>query len=268
MTYFVVVDDGKVDLDAARAMSRSMPRVWSTTEVTKALKRLNGKILSMEQSEDFFPDEIDGDDSDDSGDPPFRKAGHPHLGKRVRHFLQPGGSEGDYIDGTVTGYLSPSDVDSKGNPAFTCTRTKRPAALFRIACDANNRAQLKYKDLEMSEVEEALRHKLESRANSSVKTLTSPKVELVLPGADNSPGEYPKWNLGKQSSVPGVQYFKSDVGEYWIEQVVPRKNDSECRCDTYYLNPDGLRFRSIKSVHRFLDGGDDNEQEIFAPKKG
>lgn len=267
MTYFVVVDDGKVDLDAARAMSRSMPRVWSTEEVAKALERLNGKILSVEQSEEMLT-KIDGDDSDDSGDPPFRKAGHPHLGKRVRHFLQPGGSEGDYVDGTVTGYLSPNDVDSKCNPAFTCTRTKRPAALFRITFDANNRAQLKCKDMEMSEVDEALRHKLESRANSSVKSLKSPKVELVLPDADTSPGEYPNWNLGKQSSVPGVQYFKSDVGEYWIEQVVPRKNHPEGRCDTYYLNPDGLRFRSIKDLHRFLYGGDDNEQEIFALKKG
>lgn len=267
MTYFVVVDDGKVDLDAARAMSRSMPRVWSTEEVTKSLERLNGTILLMEQSEEILLNEIDGDDSDDSGDPPFRKAGHPHLGKRVSHFLQPGGSEGDYVDGTVTGYLSPNDVDSKGNPAFTCTRTKRPAALFRITFDANNRAQLKCKDMEMVEVEEALRHKLESRANSSVKTLKSPKVELVLPDCP-LPGEYPNWNLGKQSSVPGVQYFKSDVGEYWIEQVVPRKNHSEGRCDTYFLNPDGLRFRSINQVHRFLDPGDDNEQEIFAQKKG
>ena len=255
MTYFVVVDDGKVDLDAARAMSRSMPRVWSTEEVAKARERLNGKILSMEQSEEILPEEIDGDDSDDSGDPPFRKAGHPHLGKRVRHFLQPGGSVGDYVDGTVTGYLSPNDVDSKGNPAFTSTHTKRPAALFRVTFDANNRAQLKCKDMEMSEVEEAL------RANSS------PKVELVPPDADTSPGEYPNWNLGKQSKVPGVQYFKSDIGEYWIEQVVPRKNHPEGRCDTYYLNPDGLRFRSIKEVHRFLEDGDDNEQEIFAPKK-
>jgi hypothetical protein len=264
VTYFVVVDDGKVNLDAARAMSRSMPRVWSPEEVAKALERLNGKILSVEQTEEILPDEIDGDDSEDSGDPPFRKAGHPHLGKRVRLFLLPG----DYVDGTVTGYLSPNDVDSKGNPAFTCARKKRPAALFRVTFDANNRAQLKCKDMEMSEVEEALRHKLESRASSSDKSMKSPKAELVLPDADTSPGEYPNWNLGKQSNVPGVRYFKSDIGEYWIEQVVPRKNELESRCDTYFLSPDGLRFRSIKEVHRFLGVGDDNEQEIFVPEKG
>lgn len=40
--FFAVVDDGKVDLNAARAMSRSMPRVMTTSQVAKALEGLDG----------------------------------------------------------------------------------------------------------------------------------------------------------------------------------------------------------------------------------
>ena len=42
MQFFAVVDDGKVDLNAARAMSRSMPRVMTTSQVAKALEGLDG----------------------------------------------------------------------------------------------------------------------------------------------------------------------------------------------------------------------------------
>jgi len=40
--FFAVVDDGKVDLNAARSMSRSMPRVMTTSQVAKALDGLDG----------------------------------------------------------------------------------------------------------------------------------------------------------------------------------------------------------------------------------
>ena len=91
-------------------------------------------------------------DNEDKGDPPFRRSGHPFLGRRVRYFL-PFTGDNVGIDGTVTGYLSPNDVDSDGRPAFKCSRTLRPAALFHVVFDEDN-SQMRSADLEESELEE------------------------------------------------------------------------------------------------------------------
>jgi hypothetical protein len=109
----------------------------------------------------------DNDNVDnEEDDPPFHKFGHPHIGKRVRYFFYPPPSSSSsplsssamtktkvYIDGTITGYLSPHDVDSKNAPAFICTRTHRPASLFHVEFDPDN-IYYKYKDLEGFELEE------------------------------------------------------------------------------------------------------------------
>jgi len=105
----------------------------------------------------------DDDDAEDEGDPPFRKFGHQHIGKRVRYYFHPPSSSSCtftalssvstttttkvYIDGTITGYLSPHDVDSTNAPAFICTRTHRPASLFHVEFDADNE-YYRYKDLD------------------------------------------------------------------------------------------------------------------------
>jgi hypothetical protein len=75
----------------------------------------------------------------------FRKFGHTHIGKRVLYyFLPPSSSSTEsssstvYIDGTITGYLSPRDTDSVNAPAFVCSRTHRPVAFYRVVFDAGN----------------------------------------------------------------------------------------------------------------------------------
>ena len=96
-------------------------------------------------------DNDDDDDDDDGGDPPFRRSGHPFIGRRVRYFL-PHDAE-VCIDGAVTGYLSPRDVDSGGRPAYLCSRTSRPAALFHVDFNEAN-LHLMSVDLEEWELEE------------------------------------------------------------------------------------------------------------------
>ena len=91
-------------------------------------------------------------DNEGGGDPPFRRSGHPFLGRRVRYFL-PSTGDNVGIDGTVTGYLSPTDVDSDGRPAFKCSRTLSPAALFHVVFDEDN-SQTRSVDLEEWELEE------------------------------------------------------------------------------------------------------------------
>jgi hypothetical protein len=56
-----------------------------------------------------------------------------------------GGDE--YIDGTIIGYLTPFDKDSKGEPAFRCSRTEQPAYLFQVQFDNGIKDDLEEFDL-------------------------------------------------------------------------------------------------------------------------
>ncbi|KAL9186214.1 hypothetical protein ACHAXT_005452 [Thalassiosira profunda] len=86
--------------------------------------------------------------------------------------------------------------------------------------------------------------------------------DVVMAGAPDSPPSAaksaappPNWNLGSLSTSVGVLYYKSSIGKYWVEQVVPRKTvrDRGPNSDSYYLSPDGMRFRSKAEVQRFLE---------------
>ena len=68
----------------------------------------------------------------------------------------------------------------------------------------------------------------------------------------------PNWRLGSYGNMPGVQYFKSDIGKLWVEQIVPRKTVKVGgpESDRYFLAPDGNRFRSMLEVQRFLEKTD------------
>ena len=77
------------------------------------------------------------------------------------------------------------------------------------------------------------------------------------------PGRRPNWNLSSYTTVSGVRYFKSDIGKMWVEQVVPRMTlkPGGPPSDKYFLNPGGLRFRSMLEVNRFLDSCDSKPKE-------
>ncbi|KAL7504745.1 hypothetical protein ACHAXN_002322 [Cyclotella atomus] len=64
----------------------------------------------------------------DEGDPPWRTTGHVLLGRSA---MLPRKK----IMGKVVGWISETDVDSKGNPGFVSTKTGQPACLFHVATD-------------------------------------------------------------------------------------------------------------------------------------
>jgi hypothetical protein len=81
-------------------------------------------------------------------DPPWRTDGNEYLQKRVKYEVSPG----EFIFGTVTGWIAEDDVDKEGNPGFISERDGKPAALFHVSFDAS--AQIASQDLEKFELEE------------------------------------------------------------------------------------------------------------------
>ena len=69
------------------------------------------------------------------------------------------------------------------------------------------------------------------------------------------------WNLGKLKDFRNVTYFKSDIFQDYVEQVVPRKTAGKKSADIYFLSPDGLRFRSMIDVRRHLESNPEVNHE-------
>jgi len=159
----------------------------------------------------------DNDNVDnEEDDPPFHKFGHPHIGKRVRYYFYPPSSNTSnttsttkvYIDGTITGYLSPHDVDSKNAPAFICTRTHRPASLFHVEFDPDN-IYYKYKDLEGFELEECctwleLPTMQTSSSSAATTTTTGEDDNTILAGVKEGGVVPPTRSNHSQDLVKGA----------------------------------------------------------------
>lgn len=72
----------------------------------------------------------------DEGDPPWRTAGHEHIGRRILWTPYPDMNAGtDPCEGTVVAWIAATDVDGEGNPGFVCSRTGEPAELFHVVFD-------------------------------------------------------------------------------------------------------------------------------------
>ena len=153
-------DAGVIRRRGGRMTNNSLSSLTTTSQYQSLTAATNDAAHANAAADD--DDENEGDD-----DPPFRKFGHTHIGKRVRYYFYPPPSSSCtfttssssattttvHIDGTITGYLSPHDVDSTNAPAFICTRTHRPASLFHVEFDADN-IYYRYKDLEGFELDE------------------------------------------------------------------------------------------------------------------
>jgi len=70
----------------------------------------------------------------DEGDPPWRTTGHEYLMREVQ-WTPEGGDPTSPCVGTVVAYIADTDVDSEGNPGFTCSNTGKPANLFHVVFD-------------------------------------------------------------------------------------------------------------------------------------
>ena len=75
----------------------------------------------------------------EGGDPPWRTVGNEYLGRRVVWTTKHAASARRTVDvdqvGTLTGYISETDVDQSGEPGFVSERTGKPAKLFHVAFD-------------------------------------------------------------------------------------------------------------------------------------
>ncbi|KAL7551029.1 hypothetical protein ACHAWF_014238 [Thalassiosira exigua] len=96
---------------------------------------------------------------------------------------------------------------------------------------------------------------------------------IASKGAGPEPSQPPppavqsaKWNLGSYAGRANVRYFRSSIGDRWVEQIVPRRmvKPGGPDSDRYFLAPDGKRFRSMTEVQRFLDEDKTDSQEDYA----
>lgn len=70
---------------------------------------------------------------DPNDDPPWRTEGNDYLGRRIEYtFL-----DGVKGRGTITGWISDTDVDREGNPGFLSEKTNEPACLFHVTMDSD-----------------------------------------------------------------------------------------------------------------------------------
>ena len=83
----------------------------------------------------------------DEGDPPWRTTGHDYIMREIQ-WTPEGGDEPSI--GTIVAYIADTDVDSEGNPGFTCSKTGEPANLFHVVFDEFEQ------DFEQFEIEEFL----------------------------------------------------------------------------------------------------------------
>ena len=84
---------------------------------------------TKEENDDSPPGpDVEGDD------PPWRTDDNAFLQKRVKYEA----SKGEYVFGTVTGWISADDKDSEGNPGFVSEKDGKAAALFHITFDATS----------------------------------------------------------------------------------------------------------------------------------
>lgn len=83
----------------------------------------------------------------DEGDPPWRTTGHDYIMREIQ-WTPEGGDEPSI--GTIVAYIADTDVDSEGNPGFTCSKTGEPANLFHVVFDDFEQ------DFEQFEIEEFL----------------------------------------------------------------------------------------------------------------
>ena len=97
-----------------------------------------------------------------------------------------------------------------------------------------------------------------------------PKLKQTVPSAAGTGEVVPvaemidpqsNWNLGKLKDFSNVTYFKSDIFEDYVEQVVPRKTAGKKSADIYFLSPDGFRFRSMADVRRHLESNPEVKHE-------
>lgn len=89
-------------------------------------------------------------DDDQDDDPPWRTSGSDYLGRRICYEFK----KGKTATGSVTGWISATDVDSNGDPGYTSERTGKSAALYHVTFDQSS--AIDSQDMEEFELLESL----------------------------------------------------------------------------------------------------------------
>ena len=87
----------------------------------------------------------------EEGDPPWRTTGHELIGRRIEYTFPDENISGK---GTITGWISETDVDKEGNPGFVSEKTNEAARLFHATMDTE--CPLASQDFEEYEVDAIL----------------------------------------------------------------------------------------------------------------
>ena len=123
----------------------------------------------------------------DGGDPPWRTCGHEFLSRRVR--WTPGKGRGLRCQpavGKVMGWISKSDVDSRGHPGFVSSKTGEPADLFHVEFEEYEQD---FEEYELNEIwidSAPYGEVLEENLNSSVNVQESCSEETSNVTSQNS----------------------------------------------------------------------------------
>ena len=116
----------------------------------KKNRKKKKKDADDENDIDINNDDFEIMEQDPEDDPPWRTDGNNYLGKRVKHtFL-----DGVTGMGTITGWISDTDMDREGNPGFVSEKTNKPACLFHVTMDST--CAVASQDFEEYELEDIL----------------------------------------------------------------------------------------------------------------
>lgn len=122
---------------------------------------------------------------EDEGDPPWRTVGNDYLGKRVKLITHHTASSRSTVTieqmGTVTGWISETDVDKDGKPGFVSESTGEPARLYHIDFDQDEGSAaeewISEQDLEEWELEQCV----EATSEVEVKSVEKDERQSKIP---------------------------------------------------------------------------------------
>eukprot|EP00542_Grammatophora_oceanica_P018281 CAMPEP_0194027272 /NCGR_PEP_ID=MMETSP0009_2-20130614/1446_1 /TAXON_ID=210454 /ORGANISM="Grammatophora oceanica, Strain CCMP 410" /LENGTH=319 /DNA_ID=CAMNT_0038666277 /DNA_START=105 /DNA_END=1064 /DNA_ORIENTATION=- len=162
----IPIDQPAYDL----ATNLGFPEGWKATQHGKSrytIKSPSGETFRSKRAAMQFVEQHAGPvapaaDLED-GDPPWRRTGHALIGRKLRYTSKHALSGKRTVDivqvGSVAGWISETDLDSAGEPAYICEAKDQPADLFHVVFEDQPRHQYaKYLldsiDMELEEIVE------------------------------------------------------------------------------------------------------------------
>jgi len=143
--FMITSSDGSIFHSKKAAMKHYLDTADGTT--TTDHKKKKGK-KRKKRSDDSDDDEDEKAAGDGNNDPPWRKEGHPLVGRKIIWTFQHQASARRQIKieqiGTIRGYIDETDTDKNGNPGFFSTKMEKADHLFHIVFDTKHNSSYPY----------------------------------------------------------------------------------------------------------------------------